>query len=562
MPVKFDREFYSLRDLIETSAKLFNDKPMYVYKRKKQELVFTYRDALETMNAIGTAFCKLGLAGKTIAIIGDTDPYYVMTYYAAVCSNGIAVPLDKELPEEEIINFVNRSGAEAVVYTSRFNGVLAPEADQMPKVNYYIPIESETETTQSKKVLSMDTVLDFGKAALASGDTSFTSIETNLEAPCAIIFTSGTTGTSKGVTLCERNLVSAGNASSKTMSTVNSTTNLLCVLPINHTYEMTTGHIASFHKGTTTYINDSLKYISRNLQKAKPSALVLVPLFVETLHKKIFAGIEAKGMTEKVRKAMKMSNAMRKVGIDLRKKLFGQILEMLGGNLTTIICGGAALDPELIADFDALGIEILEGYGITECSPLVAVNTHAHKKIGSVGRAVPCCKFKTDAEDGVSEGEVLVKGDNVMLGYYNDPEASAEAFDEDGWFRTGDIGHVDKNSFLYLTGRKKNIIILSNGKNIYPEEIEYYLYKIGTISECVVLGKPNASGEVVITAIVYPDFEAYGDKPAAEILDDLKARVNEINKQLPIYKQVREVELRDTEFEKTTTRKIKRYKVR
>ena len=556
------KQFTSIRNLIEGNAQAYGDKAQYVYKNKKTEISFSYNDSLDAFNAIGTAFAGLGLSGKTIAVIGETHPLYVMTYYATVAGNGVIVPLDKEITEEEIFNFINLSGAEAVVYTSQFNNVLAPEAEKIPGVKYFIPIDGEGENCESKKVLSMQSVLDFGHAALSAGNTAFLDIEPDLEKVCAIIFTSGTTGTSKGVMLCERNLVAAGNSASQLITMVNMDTSLLSVLPINHTYEMTCSHIASGNKGTTTYINDSLKYVARNMQKAQPSALVLVPLFVETLAKRIWSNIESKGMTDKVRKGMKLTGALRKLGIDVRKKVFAEIHSAFGGNLSTIISGGAKLDPDYIRDFDAFGIEILEGYGITECSPLVAVNTPKAKRLGTVGKSVPGCTVKTDAPDGHSEGELLVKGDNVMLGYFNNPEATAEVFTEDGWFKTGDIGTIDKDGFIAITGRKKNIIILSNGKNIYPEEIEQYLAKIEDIAECVVIGKENESGDVVITAVIYPNMDRYKDAQMQEIHDDLKAKINEVNKQLPIFKQIREIQLRDTEFEKTPSRKIKRYKVK
>lgn len=556
------KSFGSLRQLITESAALYGDKAMYLYRRGKNDLSFSYNDGVKTFNAIGAAFSKLGLLGETVAVIGDTDPYYVMTYYATVSGNGVIVPLDKEISRDEIFNFLNISGAKAVVYTGCFNKVLAPEAERIPDVKYFIPIDADTEDLSSDAVLPMSELIKMGEKAIEEGDKTFESIETDLEKPCAIIFTSGTTGTSKGVVLCEKNLVSCGNAANEMISMVDCNTTLLCVLPINHTYEMACSHITAMNKGTTTYINESLKYVTRNLQKAKPQTLVLVPLFIETISKKIWSNIEAKGITKKVRNAMKLSNFLRKFGIDLRRKLFADIHAVFGGRLHTIVSGGAKLDPQYIKDFDAFGIQILEGYGITECSPLVAVNIPTAKKLGTVGKSVPGCTAKTDTPDGHSEGEILVKGNNVMLGYFNNPEATAEVFTEDGWFRTGDIGTIDSEGFIAITGRKKNIIILSNGKNIYPEEIEQYLAKIDQIAECVVIGKENASHETVITAVVFPDFEKYKDQSLEDIKSDIKARINEVNKVLPIFKQVREVEIREVEFEKTPSRKIKRYKVK
>ena len=282
---------------------------------------------------------------------------------------------------------------------------------------------------------------------------------------------------------------------------------------------------------------------------------------METLYKRIWDNIEKKGMTKKVKTAMKVSNFLRHFGIDLRKKFFGEILSVFGGELKSIVCGGAPLEQRLIDDFDSFGIPILNGYGITECAPLVAVNRIDNRRAGTVGTAVERCEVKVILDEGQDTGEILVKGGNVMLGYFEDPDATAAVFTEDGWFKTGDVGFVDKDGFVHITGRKKNIIILSNGKNIYPEEIEQYLSPITIIKECVVVGRKNAVGEIVITALIYPDEEKTEGMTADEIYTTLKDAVNEINKGLPVFKQIHEVEVRDTEFEKTTTKKIKRYKV-
>ena len=324
---------------------------------------------------------------------------------------------------------------------------------------------------------------------------------------------------------------------------------------------MTCGHLAAANIGATTFINDSIKYVIKNIESFKPTAMLFVPLFVETLHKKIWDTIEAKGMTKKVRAAMKLSNALRKVGIDLRKKIFADIHKTFGGCLESIVCGGAPLSQSLIDDFDAFGIPILNGYGITECAPLVSVNRLGMARSGSIGTPVENCEAKVVLDEGQDTGEILVKGENVMQGYYEDPAATAEVFTDDGWFRTGDVGYIDDDGYLYITGRKKNVIILSNGKNIYPEEIEEYISVIPEIKECVVVGRKNNSGETVITALVYADEDRTQGMARDDIYNLIKTQLNEVNKNLPLFKQIHELELRDTEFEKTTTKKIKRFKV-
>ena len=556
-----DKIITDLRHLVVSSAALYGDKPRYIYKEKRQEKTFTYNDFLNSMNRFGTALCRLGLAGKTVAVIGETHPCYVVAYYAVANGNGMIVPLDKEINDEELVNFLIRSHSEAIVYTEIMNERIMSIADKVPDIKCFVPITPREADLENERVKSWDSLQAFGESALAEGDRSYLDIELDLDKPCALLFTSGTTGTSKGILLSQNNLAAATNSSCLSMHHINDTTKLISVLPINHTYEMTCGHLAALNKGAVTFINDSIKYVTKNLAAFKPTAVPFVPLFVETLHKRIWENIAKQGKTEKVKKAMKISNGLRRVGIDLRKKFFGQILSVFGGELESIICGGAPLDQRLIDDFDAFGIPILNGYGITECAPLVAVNRLGKQRAGTVGTAVENCQIRVDLDEGQETGEILVKGGNVMLGYFEDEEATAAVFTEDGWFKTGDVGYLDKDGYLYITGRKKNIIILSNGKNIYPEEIEQYLTPISLIGEVVVIGRKNAVGEVVITAVVFPNEEATEGMSKDDIYQALKNEINEVNKNLPVFKQIHDLEVRDTEFEKTTTKKIKRYKV-
>ncbi len=558
-----DKIITDLRHLVVSSAELYGDKPRYIYKEKREEKTFTYNDFLNSMNNFGTALSKLGLAGKTVAVIGETHPAYVVAYFAVANGNGMIVPLDKEINDEELVNFLHRSRSEAIVYTEIMNERIMSIADKVPAIKCFIPITPRENDLADERVKSWTELQQLGEAALGEGDRSYLDIKLDLEKPCALLFTSGTTGTSKGILLSQNNLTAATNSSCLSMHHINDTTRLISVLPINHTYEMTCGHLAAMNKGAVTFINDSIKYVTKNLASFKPTAVPFVPLFVETLYKRIWDNIEKQGKTEKVRKAIKISNGLRRVGIDLRKKFFGQILSVFGGELESIICGGAPLDQRLIDDFEAFGIPILNGYGITECAPLVAVNRLGKQRAGTVGTAVENCEIKVILDEGQDTGEILVKGGNVMLGYFEDEEATAAVFTEDGWFKTGDVGFLDEDGYLHITGRKKNIIILSNGKNIYPEEIEQYLAPIPLIAESVVVGRKNAVGEVVITALVYPNqdmVEAEG-LSKEDVYTKLKEAINEVNKGLPVFKQIHDLEVRDTEFEKTTTKKIKRYKV-
>lgn len=552
-----------LLQLVRTGAECFGEKDIYVYQENKQEKHLSYRENYERVLWFGTALCHYDLAGKKIAVVGDTHPSYMTAFFATIASNSTIVPLDKDLNDDALIDFMNIAEVSAVIYTASFNRRLINYADRLPTVKYFIPIIDEGEDCAKDNVIAFNELLEIGRMLYEGGNTAFTDIEPDLDHLAAILFTSGTTGTSKGVMLTHRNFVAATNGSDQSMTQFNRKNVFVDCLPMNHSYEITCGQLAIQNLGATMVINDSIKNVLRNFVKYKPNALMLVPLYVETMYKKIWSEIDKKGMKKKVRTAMKISDALLKVGIDMREKFFSQITGALGGNLKIIVVGGAPMRPEIISDFRSFGIYILEGYGITECSPLVAVNRLGSERPHSVGPAVECCQVRIDKQPGEETGEIVVKGENVMVGYYNNPEATAAVFTDDGWFKTGDIGYMDKDGYIYITGRKKNVIILSNGKNVFPEEIEEHLSdRADVIGESVVLGRPNASGETVITAVIYPNPDFSKNKTKEEVEAAVREAVTEVNKSLPVYKQVRDTELRDTEFEKTTTRKIKRFLVR
>ena len=567
------KEIKSLRDLVETSAELYGDKILYIYKRGEARYSFSYNDYRRDIYRIGEGMSRIGLMGRTVAVIGESCPEYMTAYIAAVSGGGVIVPLDRDLGHAEIARFADLSGAEAVFYPEQFNDVLPSLAEQMPQVRYFIPIAPAegSDTTDGSSsagdavILPYSELLALGDKAMEEGDRSFLDYDciADMSQMSALLFTSGTTGTSKGVMLSHANIVASVNAASR--GTIFGPDNTFVdLLPMHHSYEITCGHLGAANLGGTVYINDSLKNTLRSITTFKPDSLIVVPLYVETMHKRIWAEIARKGMTRRVRALMKASSAMHRAGIDIRRKLFKQILDGLGGNLRYIICGGAPLSPELVRDFDAFGIEICEGYGITECSPLIAVNRHGKVRLRSVGQPVDNCEVRIADPSADGTGEIEARGRNVMLGYFGNEEATAEVFTEDGWFRTGDVGCMDADGYIYITGRKKNIIILSNGKNIFPEEIEEHLYTSPLIGECVVIGRKNSAGDTRITAVIYPSDEAVEleGKSEEEKLALIRDAVNTINRSLPVYKQVRDVELRSEEFEKTTTRKIKRFLVK
>lgn len=562
------REIKDLRDMVQTSAAFFGDKDLYVYKEDKQEVHFSYNQLRDEVERFGTALNVLGIDEGRVAVIGETSAKVTVTYLGTVNAGGVIVPLDRELTEDQIPEFIERAECDMVVYSASFNGIITKMAAKMPHVKYYIPMKGEDEVDHSLPsapvVMQFDEVLKLGEQALNEHNNSYYLHKIDLDKMCAIIFTSGTTGTSKGVMLSMRNLVAAADSSCKGVP-YDSKTRLVSVLPQHHTYEMTCSHLAVINLGASEFINDSLKYTMRNFQNYKPTALVLVPLFVETVYKKIWDNIRKKGMEKKVRGLMKFSDTLLKMGIDLRGVFFKEIQAALGGEVKSMICGGAPISPQILKDFYSFGIVIFEGYGITECAPLVAVNPNGAARFGSAGKPVHDEKVRIDKDPAEDFGEIVVKGPNVMLGYYKDEAATKAAFthdmknfDNNGWFRTGDIGYIDNDGYIFITGRKKNVIILSNGKNVFPEELEEHLSHDPRIAESVIIGREQ-NGETIITALVHPDYEKFEGKSDDEIAAEIKEAVNDVNRTLPSFKHMTAVEVMKDEFEKTTSKKIKRY---
>lgn len=553
----------SLRDLVDSSARAFADKVLYRYNEDLTTKSYTYNDLERGVHAIGTALMALGLSGKNIAVIGENHPYYATSYLATVTAGATIVPLDKELSEEQIAAFLELAEVEAIFYAASFNGKIRKIAAPAKGVRYFFPF-SPNEEEVGEGVFSLPRLIEMGTEAIAAGERCYLDLTQDMERVCSILFTSGTTGTSKGVMLTQGNLTAAVNSSCQSMSYDDENV-FVSVLPPHHTYEMTCGQFAIINIGSEIFINDSIKRVMKNFATVKPNALALVPLFVETMHKRIWDEIRRQGMEKKVRTAMKLNTALLNVGIDRREQLFGRITAAFGGRLKSIVCGGAPISPQIIRDFYHFGITVLEGYGITECAPLVAVNSPGKVRFHSVGRPVYGCEVRIDYDEGQTTGEILVKGDNVMKGYYKNPEATAAAFTEDGYFRTGDIGYMDKDGYIFITGRKKNVIILSNGKNVFPEELEEYLSHIPFVSESVVVGRKasDSQSEIAITAIVVPNMEheALTGKKPNEVYSIVREAVIATNKKLPSFKHIAGVEIRYEPFEKNTSQKIKRYKV-
>ena len=537
------------------------DRVLFKYRTGKEYATLSYGDFAALSRSIAAGLSAEGLAGKRIAVIGETSPQWVATYLAVVSGGGVIVPMDKELAVSEIEGFLASVEAEAIVYSASFTKKFEDTINAHPTIKKFIPISYDGE--ENDKILPLDVLCEKGKEALANGYTFPQRAHDEL---AVMLFTSGTTGTSKCVMLSEKNICSCVNAA---CATVNFSPDdvTLSVLPLHHTYELAI-MLASLSYGLMVGINDTLPHLMANLKEIRPTGLVLVPLFVSTMHKRIMAEAKKQKKDKLMRRMIPVSNGLRRVGIDLRRKFFGTVIDSFGGRLNKIICGGAPLNPEMVRDFEAFGIQICEGYGITECSPLISVSPYFDNRPGSVGPASPSCtvRIATTGKNakGFDEGEIQVKGDNVMLGYYNNPEANASSFTEDGWYRTGDVGYLDRDGYIYITGRLKSVIVLENGKNVFPEEIEEYLENISEIAESVVLGrKAPDSDAVVLTAIVFPNRDMFPQGTDNDtIYKTIYAKIQEQNKHMPSFKKIMALELRDVEFEKTTSRKIKRHLVK
>ena len=549
--VSFVRDF---KHMLEESQTVCEGRPAFKYKKGTDVVDVSYEQFFKETKALGTAITEMGCGNKHVAMIGPNSYKYVTIFLTMLNTDtGVFVPIDRELPFEEIMYIINDSDAEMFFFADFYAENVKAHRDEMPKVKYFVNIEAKED---ADGILSYDKLMEKGMALLDEGFTGYTDMTPVLENLKMIVYTSGTTGRAKGVMLSLSNMV---NMVCYGLQVADVYERCLSVLPYHHTYELVCNLLVSLKKGATICINESIRTVAPNLKLYKPKYVMLVPLYVESFYKKIWANLEDSGKAGLVKKMIKVSNGLLKVGIDVRKKLLGQLHEVFGGELDKIVCGGAPMREEVGNFFTSIGVAVLNGYGITECSPLVSVNRDYFFNFSSVGNKLACLELKIENPNEDGEGEICVKGPTVMMGYYNRPDLTAEVM-VDGWFHTGDYGKVDpKDDRLYITGRKKNIIVLKNGKNIYPEEIEDYLMAAPEIGEVIVTSVKDEEGsEVSLAAEIYPDQNFAEGKNEEEIYKAVKAAVEAVNDKIPSYKKVTKVIIRKTEFEKTTSRKIKR----
>lgn len=544
-------KFESIKDMLYQAVKRTPDRVLFKFKENKEVRDVTFTEFLDDVNALGTALCDLGVKETHVAMLGANSYKWLNVYLTALISDNVFVPIDKELPFGDIINVLNQSDSTVLFYDKKYEKDIKENLDKLPNIKYFIGLKKEE---AEENFLVFDELMEKGRSLIADGNREYLDNENDVKKLKMIVYTSGTTGMAKGVMLSEHNLMSCIYWGLRRATIF---TKSLSVLPYNHTYEAVAGILVAICKNVTICINESLKAVLKNLQLYKPDYIYLVPAFTELFYKKIWAGIEEKGKTNLIKTAIKVSNLLLKVGIDVRRKLFAEIHTQFGGELREIVCGGAPIRAEVGKFFNDIGVILLNGYGISECSPLVSVNPIYFNDSATVGFPLECVEINIAEADEDGIGEICVKGDIVMMGYYKQPEITAEVLSEDGWFKTGDYGKMNEYGQLIITGRKKNLIVLDNGKNIFPEEIEEYIQAIPYVKEVIVYGIKNEIGiEDKIAAEVYLDPEQ--TEGIENVSVQLKADIAEAVKELPTYKKISEIVIRDVEFEKTTTNKIRR----
>lgn len=551
-----------IREIIGVARDNHSKTPAFLVKDKPGEAFhpISFQQFDSDINALGTAFMKMGLHGKKIAIIGENSYPWLVGYFATVNGTGIVVPLDRDLQPREVANLAKMAEISAIVYAGKFNDTVDEVMAAVPGIIYAIDM-SATEDRAGR--LSYSKILELGRAELAKGNKDFIQAKINPDDVCSILFTSGTTGIAKGVMLTQNNIASNVYNLTKFVRIPPESIGL-SVLPMHHTYEMTCHILAGLYQGETVAICEGLKHIAKNLQEVHANIMLSVPLIFETMYKKIWAGAEAKGSAAKMRTMIKLSRALKLYNHPgIVQKIFKPIHETTGGGITQLVSGGAGINPKVIEDFEAMGLPMLQGYGMTENAPIIAANRDCYGKAASVGQPLPGTEIKISNPDEIGVGEIICKGPSVMKGYYKNQEETDKVL-IDGWLYTGDYGYLDNEGYLYISGRKKNVIIAKNGKNIFPEELEYYLAETGYILESIVHEEASEKDDdIVVKAQILPDFEKIqaekGKMDEGQLREFIGSLVDQVNDKLPLYKRIKRFAVRSEEFEKTTTRKIKRH---
>ena len=551
-------EVTDLKDMLNKTRELYGDKPGYKIKiGKGQYKTYTHNEIRDMINYLGTALISLGLKGKRIGVIGENRYEWELAYLSVVCGVGIVVPMDKSLPANELEEVIERSEVEAIFYSKKYE-------ETIKKIKY-------SEKNKLKHLISMDTdihdegiysekeLIEKGKELLDSGNREYINAKINPEEMRIMLFTSGTTSKSKVVALSHKNLISNVMDYASVVD-VNSDDRILSFLPLHHVYECTVGMLVSLYVGAERAFCDGIRHIVENLNEYKITYAAFVPAIYELMYKNIWKMIEKKGKVEETKELMQ---EYKDKSMQEKKEVFKEIHDMYGGCIKLFITGAAALDKEVIETFRNWGLNLCQAYGLTETSPIIGIETNEHHRVGSIGRPIPHVQARIDEADDDGVGELVVKGPNVMLGYYNNKKAT-ESVMEDGWFHTGDLARIDEDGYIFICGRKKSVIVLKNGKNIYPEEMEGLVNKIEGVKESFIFGKQQTDDKdnikIHVKIVFNKDImkEAYKVEKEEDIYRVLTEKIKEVNSVMPKYKAIRGIIVSEEPLIKTTTGKIKR----
>ena len=561
--VKMNPELNNFRELMDFCYENYKDNIAYKYKKDPEKkpaeyINKTYADTINDVKAISTAILNNNKKISRIALIGSNRYEWVISYFGVTTAGLVIAPMDKLLPEKEIKSLIKRSDVEAVIFEKKYADIFKELlADETNKLSTLICMDD----IEDNEIQKLSELIKAGNKLLKEGNKQYDDVKIDDNEMSIMLFTSGTTDLAKIVMLSQKNICSniyAYQAHFKMLPT----DTLLSFLPIHHTFESSITILYGFYSGACVAFCDGLRHIQENLKEYEVSIFVAVPLVLETMYKKINKGIADQGKTKLINTMVKVSNGLLKCHIDVRKKLFKAINDNFGGKLRIILYGAASLDKDTVIGFDNFGINSIQGYGLTETSPVLVAEGETKHRPGSCGYPLDNVEIKILNPDKQGIGEIVAKGPNIMLGYYNDEKKTEEAF-EAGWFKTGDYGYIDKDGFLFITGRKNNIIVLRNGKNVYPQELEFLINKLPYVAESMVFSRESSKTDTVLAAKIVYDKEtiqkAFGEKEKKDYEKLIWKDIKEINKTLPTFKHIKQITITDEPMSKTTTQKVKRY---
>jgi len=557
------RSINNIKDLLYSGLEIYGDNTAFKVKNKATNIYepIPYKDYVKEVEALGTYLISIGLKDKSIVIIGENRYEWACSYMSVINGVGRVVPIDKELPENEIINILNACKPTAIIYSGRKSEIIRSIANKILFVKYYIGMDLPPKE-ECEKFFSYEKAIVTGEQLQQDGNKEYTDIEVDSEKPLILLYTSATTSKSKAVQLTHKNLASNLMAMSSVLY-IAPTDVFLSLLPLHHTYECTCGFLCPIYRGASIAYCEGLKYITTNLKESKATVMLGVPLLFESMYKKLWKAAEKKGSAKLLKRLISLSNFLLKFKIDLRKTFFKSIYEGLGGYVRMFISGAAGISPEVAKFFRSIGFSFYQGYGLTECSPILALNSDTDFEDAAAGKALPGIDIQIWQSNNEGIGEIIAKGPSIMLGYLNEDKLNEQAF-EGGFFHTGDMGYMDERGFVYITGRKKSVIVTKNGKNIYPEEIESLINTSPYVIESMVFGKQiQKNDDLSITISIYPDLEAIKNTHTNCSKETVEQVLNQLikasNLKLVNYKNIKHLIIRDEEFIKTTTSKIKRY---